>query len=144
MRTRYFAVALGVVFLAAGILGFVPALLSPPEGGPDLMVDQGYGLLLGLFPVNVIHNLIHLAFGVWGVVAWKSFAASRVYARSVAVIYAIVAVMGLLPVLSTAFGLAPLYGHDIWLHAVIAIVSAYFGFAAVTAVETTGSPVRRP
>lgn len=144
MRTRYFAVAMGVVFLVVGILGFVPALVSPIEGGPPLNVEQGYGLLLGLFPVNVVHNLLHLAFGIWGVVAWKTFSASRVYARSVAVIYAVVAVMGLLPVLSTTFGLAPLFGHDIWLHAVIAIVSAYFGFAAVSSVEASGATVRRP
>jgi hypothetical protein len=30
--------------------------------------------------------------------------------------------------LYTTFGLIPLYGHDIWLHAVLAAVGAYFGF----------------
>lgn len=40
-------------------------------------------------------------------------------------------VMGFIPVLNTTFGLIPLYGHDIGLHALIAIVAAYFGFRAV-------------
>ena len=29
----------------------------------------------------------------------------------------------------TLFGLAPLYGHDVWLHALIAAVATYYGFA---------------
>jgi hypothetical protein len=48
----------------------------------------------------------------------------------VAIIYAVLAVMGIIPGLNTTFGLIPLYGHDIWLHAVIAIAAAYFGFVA--------------
>jgi hypothetical protein len=143
MKTRYFALVMGIAFLAVGILGFVPALLTEPPAEHALAIETGHGLLLGLFPVNVLHNVVHLLFGVWGVVAWRSFQGSRVYARSVAVIYAILAVMGLIPVLATTFGLVPLYGHDIWLHAVIAAVSAYFGYAPVTTVESAQT-VRRP
>jgi hypothetical protein len=36
--------------------------------------------------------------------------------------------MGFIPLLNTTFGLVPLYGHDLWLHAALAIVAAYFGF----------------
>ena len=46
--------------------------------------------------------------------------------------------MGLIQVLSTTFGLIPLYGHDVWLHALLAIVAAYFGFAPAHQV---GAPV---
>jgi hypothetical protein len=143
MRTRYFALALGLVFLVIGILGFVPGLLSPPPAEPALLMDTGYGVLFGLFPVNFLHNLVHLAFGVWGVVVWRSFPASRVYARSVAIIYAVLAVMGLFPGIDTVFGIVPIFSHDIWLHAAIAIVAAYFGYAAVTTVEAAGTPQRR-
>ena len=55
--------------------------------------------------------------------------------RAVAVIYALLAVMGLIPGLNTTFGLVPIYGHDVWLHALLAIVAAYFGFAAAPDVE---------
>lgn len=144
MKTRYFALVMGIVFLAVGILGFVPGLVSEPAAEGGLAVEAGHGALLGLFPVNILHNLVHLAFGVWGVVVWKSFGASRAYARSVAIIYAILAVMGLIPGLSTVFGLVPLYGNDIWLHALIAVVAAYFGYASVSTVEHAGEGVRRP
>jgi hypothetical protein len=144
MKTRYFALILGLGFLLVGILGFVPSLMTSPPSDAGLRVNVGYGLLFGLFPVNMLHDLVHLAFGVWGVVVWRNFAASRLYARSVTVIYAIVAIMGLFPVLRVTFGLMPLFGHDIWLHAVIAIVAAYFGFAPITAVEAGQTSARRP
>lgn len=143
MKTRYFALVMGIVFLAIGILGFVPGLLTSPVGQPQLAVEAGHGLLFGLFPVNVLHNIFHLIFGVWGVVVWKSFANSRTYSRTVAIVYAVLVVMGLIPVLNTFFGLIPLHGHIVWLHALIAIVAAYFGYASVSTVETTGEPARR-
>ena len=143
MKTRTFALILGIVFLVAGILGFVPRLVTMPAQQPSLMVEASHGALFGLFPVNAVHNLLHLAFGVWGVVVWRDFAASRVYARSVAVIYAVLAVLGLIPATSTLFGLAPIHGYDVGLHAILAIASAYFGFAPVPAVERPGAAVRR-
>lgn len=38
--------------------------------------------------------------------------------------------MGLFPVLNTTFGLIPIFGNDVWLHAVTAIAAAYFGWMA--------------
>lgn len=143
MKTRTFALILGIAFLAVGILGFVPQLVEIPAEQPGLRVEMAHGLLFGLFPVNAVHNAVHLAFGIWGVVVWRDFAASRLYARSVAVIYAVLAVLGLVPATSTLFGLAPLHGHDVWLHVVIAVASAYFGFASVAAVEHSGPASRR-
>lgn len=143
MKTRTFALVMGIAFLAIGILGFVPRLVVMPPDQPALKVEIAHGLLFGLFPVNAIHNLVHLAFGIWGVVVWRDFAASRTYARSVAVIYAVLAVLGLIPGLDTLFGVVPLHGHDIWLHAVIAAASAYFGFVPVAAVERPGPASRR-
>jgi len=128
MDTRYFALISGIVYAVIGILGFVPAALRPPTGGPPVAVDSLYGYLLGLFPVNILHNLVHLAIGAWGITAYGTFTAARTYAASVAVIFGVLTVMGLIPGLNTVFGLIPLFGHDVWLHAVTALVAAYFGF----------------
>jgi hypothetical protein len=134
-HVRYFALVYGIVFLLVGIAGFVPGLVTPPQAGPDLTVATGFGRLFDLFPVNVLHNLVHLAFGVWGLAAYRTFSAARLYARSVAVIYAVLAVMGLIPMLNTTFGLIPLYGHDVWLHILLAAIAAYFGWAPVRSEE---------
>ncbi len=122
-----FATWFGIVFLLAGVAGFIPGL-SPTHDHAGLGVTASSRLALGLFPVNVLHNLVHLMFGLWGLVAARSVAGSVLYARGVASIYAVLTVMGLIPATSTAFGLVPLYGNDIWLHALLAIVAGYFGF----------------
>lgn len=141
MKTRYFALVFGLAFLIVGILGFVPSLLTaPPSGRPPMAVGSYYGDLFGLFPVNVLHNLVHLVLGLWGIAAWRSFMAARIYARGLTVIYAILTIFGLIPGLNTIFGLVPLYSNDIWLHAVAAIIAAYFGWAAVPAVATAQEP----
>ena len=131
MNVRNFALIYGIVFLLVAISGFIPGFVTPLEAEhPELAVESGAGRLFGLFPVNVLHNLVHGVFGVWGLLAWRSAPASMTYARAVAIIYAVFAVMGLIPALQTTFGLVPLYGHDVWLHVVLAAVAAYFGWAA--------------
>ena len=128
MNTRTFALLFGIVFLAVGALGFVPGMVQPPMDGHDVTVTEGYGDLLGLFPVNILHNIVHILFGVWGLLAYRSLAGAKTYARGVAIIYAVLAIMGLVPALNTTLGYIPIYGNDVWLHAVLALVAAYSGW----------------
>ncbi|GGC11798.1 hypothetical protein GCM10011494_33270 [Novosphingobium endophyticum] len=129
MTTRGFALIFGVVFGLVGIAGFVPSLVTAVHGPhPPLAVETGYGLLLGLFPINLLHNLVHVLFGLWGLIGSRSIVASKFYARSVAVIYAVLSIAGLVPGLDTLFGLTPLFGNDVWLHALLALIAAYFGW----------------
>ena len=130
---RYSALVYGIAFLGVGILGFVPGV-TQSHAAPELTVHgPGHGYLLGLFHVNLLHNLVHLLFGIWGLIAFRTFDASRLYARGVAVIYAVLGVFGLIPGLDTLFGLVPLHGHDVWLHFLLAVVAAIFGFAPIGA-----------
>lgn len=129
MNTRTFALVFGIVFLLVGAAGFLPGVtLMPPYSHPDVHIDKLFGYEFGLFPVNVLHSLVHLLFGVWGLFVYRSLAGAKLYAKSVAIIYAVLTVMGLIPALDTTFGLIPLFGHDVWLHALLAGVAAYFGF----------------
>lgn len=129
MAVRYFALLMGVAFTLAGVGGFVPGVTLPPNADmPALALPASYGLLLGLFPINLIHNLIHLGLGIWGLVAWRGYESARLFARGVAVVLAAFTVMGLLPVFNTTFGVLPLFSHDIWLHGLEAAAAFYFGF----------------
>jgi len=129
VNTRKFALVFGVLFLIVGLAGFIPGLVGPVHPGhPDMAVDAGYGQLLGLFPVNILHNLVHILFGVWGIAASRGLGGARLYARAVAVIYAILTVAGFIPGLNILFGLVPLFGNDIWLHALLALIAAYYGW----------------
>ena len=127
---RLLTLVYGIAFTLAGVGGFIPGLNQMHGDDPNLHVEgPGHGHLLGLFHVNVLHNLVHLTFGVWGLVAWtRGTHASRLYGRGVAIIYGVLVLMGLIPLLNTTFGLIPIEGHDVWLHLVLAIGGAVFGF----------------
>jgi len=141
MNIRTFTLAMGVIYVVVGVLGFIPALMSaPPPNAPAMSTSYGY--LLGMFPVNTLHNIVHLAIGAWGLLVYKDFEGSRAYCRSLAILYGVLAVFGLIPVLNTTFGLIPLFGHDIWLHLLTALAAAYFGFVVPARLATghTGQP----
>jgi len=129
MDTRRFALVWGILFLVIAASGLIPGLWQPagPEH-PEMQVDSMYGDALGLFPVNILHNIVHLLFGVWGLMASRNWDSAKTFAKATAIIYAIFVVMGLVPGLNTTFGLVPLFGHDVWLHVLLAVPAAYFGF----------------
>jgi hypothetical protein len=129
MTTATFALVLGVAYLGAGLLGLIPAaLMPPPADAPPTSFTLLYGYLLGLFPVNILHSAVHLAIGAWALMAWRGAAHPQVFARSLAMLYGVLAVMGLIPGLNNVFGFIPLHGHDVWLHAGTAAIAAYFGW----------------
>jgi hypothetical protein len=135
MTVQRFAAVIGTLFLIVGILGFIPAFRSAgPSEGAGLTVQTGYSYLLGLFAVNVLHNMVHLGVGLWGLLSSGTMVSSIRFARGLAILYGVLAVMGLIPGLNTLFGLAPLFGHDVWLHAGTALLSAYYGYYWTPAV----------
>ena len=129
-----FALIIGIVYTAMGIMGFIPALVSQPESLPpyvsDLGVVSGYGYLMGLFPVNTPHNIIHIATGLLGIVTSISLDSSRLFSGQLGIYYISLAALGIIPVANTFFGLFPIYGADVILHGVTGIMGIYFGFFA--------------
>lgn len=129
MKTATFALVSGLGYLAAGLVGLVPAtLMPPPLDAPPATFTLLYGYLLGLFPTNVVHTALHLAVGVWGIAAWRGAASATMYARALAVLFGALAALGLLPFFATLLGWMPIYGNDVWLHGLTAAIAAYFGW----------------
>lgn len=127
--TRYFSLLVGAAFTAAGIAGFLPFFTTPPAAGaPPLLLDASYGLLLGLFPVNILHNIFHLGVGLFGISSFRNYSIARQFSRFLGVTLGILTLMGFLPKFNTGFGIWPLYGHDIWLHGIEAVIGIYLGF----------------
>ena len=59
------ATVVAVAFLAVGVLGFIPGITT----NYDTMMFGGHhseAKLFGLFQVSVLHNIVHLLFGVVG------------------------------------------------------------------------------
>lgn len=124
------ALIFGIVFLLIGVLGLFV------ENGMAMAADmETAGRLFGLFPVNLLHNVVHILFGIWGIVASRTVAASRTFGRVGAVIYALLVVLAF--VSPSTFGLVPIGGNDIWLHAILALGLAWIGFAVREAASRT-------
>ena len=118
--------------MVAGVAGFIPAMVVQQNAPAiPLTVPVASGYLLGIFPVNALHDVVHIALGAWGVVASMNALQARTFARMMAIVYGALTVCGLVPVLSTLFGLLPVFGNDVWLHALSALVAAYAGWGVV-------------
>lgn len=125
MSTRSFAALLGIALLAGAALGFVPALLVANADIHPLSMDTPHDQLFGLFPVNAVDNILHAILGVWGLVASRSGQGARRFARLMAGILLLLTLGGFVP---AAGDLLPLYGNDIWLHGLMSVAGAYFGW----------------
>ena len=133
---RKCALSLGIVFLVLGIAGLIPNFVSLPsatfDSGIPLDADsiyaKGFGFLFGLFPTNLLHNLVHLTVGLFGIAASSTPSGARLYNRGFAVSYALIAVMGLLPLTKTTFGVMPIFGNNVWFNALTGAIAGYFGF----------------
>lgn len=122
----------GVGFVIAALAGFYAS-------GTGMESDHTLApKALGLFPVNLLHNIVHLLFGIWGLAASRSWSGAKQFCQIAGVIYAVLIVLGFLA--PNGFGLIPLGGNDILLHVVLALPLLYFGFMdKTTNTATTGS-----
>jgi hypothetical protein len=109
-------------FVILGVLGFF-ATGASMEDDPLLAPK-----LLGLFPVNVMHNVVHLLLGVWGLASTPSFAASKGYTVGAGVIYLLLALLALFD--PSMFGMVPIGGNDIWLHVLFGLPLLVIGLTA--------------
>jgi hypothetical protein len=140
--TQNFALAIGIIYLLVGFMGFISGFVKEPIVSPEaagLGVTSGYGYLMGLFPINVLHNLVHITVGVLGIAASIALDSSRLFSGALALFYGALTLMGLFPPTQATLGLIPIFGNDVWLHALTAAIAAYFGFFATPNLAELGS-----
>lgn len=115
------SLAVGVVFLLIGVLGFIPGITTNYD---DLMVagHNSDAMLLGVFQVSILHNLVHLAFGVAGVLLARSASTARAFLIWGGVVYAVLWLYGLLVPHDSDANFVPVNGADNWLHFLLAAV----------------------
>lgn len=124
VRLRGYPAVLGGLLIVLGIAGFVPALLVSGAEVHPLAIDTPHDQLFGLFPVNALDNILHVLLGAWGLYAAQRRASSVLYARVTTGIFALLTLLGFVPFTD----ILPLYGNDIWLHGLMTLVAAYFGW----------------
>ena len=106
---------LAAVFLLVGILGFIPGATT----NYDTMTFAGHesdAMLLGVFKVSVLHNIVHLLFGVAGLAMARSASAAMGYLVGGGAVYLVLWIYGLVVDHDTAANFVPLNSADNWLH----------------------------
>lgn len=114
------ALAVGVVFLLVGVLGFIPGITS----GFDQLQFAGHeseAMLLGIFQVSILHNIVHLLFGAAGIAMAKTASGAYNYLLWGGVIYAVLFIYGLVIPTESAANFVPVNAADNVLHLVLAI-----------------------
>ncbi|MFC9980452.1 DUF4383 domain-containing protein [Gordonia hongkongensis] len=114
------ALAVGAVFLLVGILGFIPGITT----GYDTLTFAGHhseAALLGIFQVSVLHNIVHLLFGVAGILMARTASSSFLYLVAGGAVYLVLWVYGLLIDHHSAANFVPVNTADNWLHFVLGV-----------------------
>jgi arginine exporter protein ArgO len=127
------AQAVGAVFLLVGVLGFIPGVTT----NYDSMGFAGHGseaLLLGIFQVSILHNIVHLLFGVAGLALARTHGQAKQYLLYGGVVYLVLWLYGLLIGHDTPANFVPVNTADNWLHLVLGL--AMIGLAIFLSRDT--------
>jgi Domain of unknown function (DUF4383) len=125
------AALVGLVFLVVGILGFIPGITSHYSDLAFAGHDSN-AKLLGIFQTSVLHNLVHIAFGV-GILMAKTPEGARTYLIGGGVAYLTVWLIGVIG----GLGWLPVNAADNWLHFVLGVGMIALGFITGRSVQRT-------
>lgn len=133
---RRAAVIVSWVFILVGLLGFVPGITTN-YGDLGFAGHQSEAMLLGVFQVSVLHNLVHLLYGVVGLALARTIAGARAYLIGGGAIYLVLWLYGLVVDHDSGANFIPLNNAVNWLHLFLGI-----GMIALGLLTTRG-PARR-
>jgi hypothetical protein len=112
------ALVFGVIYTIVGVAGFIPAI-----GGT---IGMGPTVLLSIASVNLIHNIVHLAIGFWGMSASGDIGRAVQFCQVAGIVLIVLGLLGFF--VPDGFGLVPLGGNDPWIHLLSGLILALVGF----------------
>lgn len=122
------ALAVGAVFLLVGVAGFIPGITTD-YGDMGVAGHESMAKLLGLFQVSVLHNIVHLLYGVAGILLARSWEGARIYLIGGGVVYLVLWLYGLLIDKDSSANFVPLNDADDWLHLFLGVGMIGLGVA---------------
>lgn len=130
---------MGAVFLLVGILGFIPGITTS-YSAMEFATHESGAKLFGIFQISILHNLVHLAFGVAGLALARTASAAYNYLLVGGAIYLVLWIYGLAVSQDSDANFVPLNTADDWLHFVLGI--AMVGLALLLRRRTPGTEDR--
>jgi len=123
------AIVAGAAFLLVGILGFIPGITTNFDdiafAGTDSRAE-----LFGIFQVSVLHNIVHLLFGVVGLWAARTWVTARGYLLASGAVYLVLFIYGMVVDRDADANFVPVNTADDWLHLGLAIAMIAVGLLA--------------
>ncbi|MDD9369477.1 MAG: DUF4383 domain-containing protein [Acidimicrobiales bacterium] len=123
------ALVAGAAFLLVGILGFIPGITTNFDdmafAGTDSRAE-----LFGIFQVSVLHNIVHLLFGVVGLWAARTWVTARGYLLASGAVYLVLFIYGMVVDRDADANFVPVNAADDWLHLGLAIAMIAVGLLA--------------
>lgn len=134
----------GAVFLLVGVLGFIPGITSNYET-MEFAGHTSEAMLLGLFQVSILHNIVHLLFGMAGLMMARTPGQARNYLVGGGAIYLVLWIYGLIIGHDSAANFVPLNTADNWLHLLLGIgmLALGLGLSRRTTAARTGNVAGR-
>ena len=133
MHIKNFALVGGLVMISMGLISFLPPM-NVTEGLPPLYINLSYGMFLDLFPMNIFSKIAMLAFGVGGMSAYFTVKDTLLHSVNFSKIVfwgmGALSILGLFPETNTLFGYWPLFGFEIIIHGIFALIGGYYGYIA--------------
>jgi hypothetical protein len=122
------ATAVAAVFLLVGVLGFVPGVTTEYDDMAFAGHDSG-AQLLGVFGVSVLHNIVHLLFGIVGLALARTWSGARAFLIGGGAVYLVLWLYGVLIDLDSDANFVPVDDADNWLHLGLGVAMVALGLA---------------
>ena len=124
---RTLAMAVSAVFVLVGILGFIPGITTDYDEMAFASSDSE-AMLLGIFQVSILHNIVHLAFGLVGLAMARTLDGARTFLIGGGIIYLVLWIYGLLIDQDSGANFIPINTADNWLHFFLGVGMVLLGF----------------
>ncbi|MGN9768659.1 DUF4383 domain-containing protein [Micromonospora sp. SD12] len=138
-RVQLAAVAAAGIFALIGVLGFIPGITTG-YGDMTFAGHHSEARLLDLFQVSILHNALHLGFGLAGLLMARSVAGARVFLAGGGALYLGLWLYGFAIDRESAANFIPVNDADNWLHLVLGFGMLALGLLLSNQVGTGTRP----
>jgi hypothetical protein len=114
------ATVVAAVFLLVGVLGFIPGVTTEYDG-MTFAGNESTAMLLGVFHVSILHNIVHLLFGIVGLALARTVSGASGFLIGGGAVYLVLWLYGLFIDHDSAANFVPVNTADNWLHLFLAI-----------------------
>lgn len=132
------ALLVGAVFLLVGILGFIPGVTTH-YGSMEFAAHHSGAKLLNIFQVSVLHNIVHLLFGIAGLALARAIPTARNYLVVGGAVYLVLWLYGLIIDVGSNANFVPVNNADNWLHFFLGIGMIAAGFFLTRTTSGVGT-----